>query len=56
MAKIIQPCDSERGHFWRPVNERVSQCSRCGECATAEDFALTAAPAATPTDGGEGKS
>ena len=43
MAKIIEPCDDPRGHFWRPVDGLTSQCSRCGQCARDEDFNATAA-------------
>jgi hypothetical protein len=41
MAKIIEPCDDPRGHFWRPVDGLTSQCSRCGACARVEDFRAT---------------
>ena len=37
MPKVIEPCDDPRGHFWRPVDGRTSQCSRCGECASDEE-------------------
>lgn len=43
MAKAIEPCDDPRGHFWRSVDGKTSQCSRCGECARRDDFAASKA-------------
>ena len=37
----IAPCDDQRGHFWRVVDDKTVQCSRCGECATEDDFRAT---------------
>jgi hypothetical protein len=42
VGKVIEPCDDSRGHFWRPVDGRTSQCTRCYACANDDDFRATA--------------
>ncbi|UMO77804.1 hypothetical protein [Bacteriophage Phi NF-1] len=39
-GRIINPCDSLKGHLWRGISETTYQCARCGECANHEDFAV----------------